>query len=119
MKSVPAILRIRRDIRAYLARQLRRSSLQPPFRAAVSILQESAQLFFCPTQSPKNGAFVDTALLGNLQDGFVFRDAGGTAAVYNDLLNSYDYTLPDGNVLTISSNVYLEESEYTVGKTQE
>lgn len=57
--------------------------------------------------------------LSALQDGFVFRDAGGTAAVYNDLLNSYDYTLPDGNVLTISSNVYLEESEYTVGKTQE
>ena len=39
--------------------------------------------------------------------------------MYNDLLNSYDYTLPDGNVLTISSNVYLEESEYTLGKTQE
>ena len=57
--------------------------------------------------------------LDAMVDGFVFREAGGTAAIYNDLLNSYDYTLPDGKVLTISSNVYLEPSEYTLGKTQE
>lgn len=57
--------------------------------------------------------------LDALQDGFVFREAGGVAAVYNDLQNSFDYTLPDGKTLTISSNVYLEPSEYTLGKTQE
>ena len=57
--------------------------------------------------------------LAALQDDFVFRDAGGTAAVYNDLIDSYDYTLPDGKTITISSNVYLEPSEYTLGKTQE
>lgn len=57
--------------------------------------------------------------LSAMRDDFVFRDAGGVAAVYNDLLNSYDYTLPDGKTVTVSSNVYLEPSEYTLGKTQE
>lgn len=57
--------------------------------------------------------------ISELKDGFVFREAGGVTAVYNDLTSSYDYTLQDGNVVTIISNVYLEPSEYTLGKTQE
>ena len=54
-----------------------------------------------------------------MEDNFVFREAGGTDAYYNDLTDSFDYTLPDGKTVRITANVYLHESEYTLGTTPE
>lgn len=52
------------------------------------------------------------------EEGFVFREAGGVAAVYNDdpeikILNI------DGHELTLTSNVAIVDSEYTLGITGE
>ena len=52
-----------------------------------------------------------------MQEGFIFREAGGSESVYNDL--SYGiYHTPEGDV-DITSNVYIKESEYTLGMTAE
>lgn len=50
-----------------------------------------------------------------LKDGFVFREAGGLEAYYNDSPEITEYTV-DGNKLRITSNLYLKAGEYTVGK---
>lgn len=49
-----------------------------------------------------------------LQDGFVFRDAGGLCARYNDFPAVTRYEV-DGHILSITSNCYLSASEYTLG----
>ena len=49
-----------------------------------------------------------------LQDGFVFRDAGGLCARYNDFPAVQEYEI-DGHKLHITSNCYLSASEYTLG----
>lgn len=55
--------------------------------------------------------------LESMQEGFVFRDAGGTESIYNDLPYGI-YHSPEGDV-NITSNVYIKESEYTLGMTAE
>lgn len=50
--------------------------------------------------------------------GFVFRDAGGTQAVYNDN-PPMDHVVIDGKVLPITANVAILPSEYTLGITGE
>ena len=52
------------------------------------------------------------------QEGFVFRDAGGTMAVYNDDPEIKSMTI-DGHQLQITSNVAILPSEYTLGITGE
>ena len=49
-----------------------------------------------------------------LQDGFVFREAGGLCAKYNDFPATTEYKV-DGHWLQITSNCYLCQSEYTLG----
>ena len=49
-----------------------------------------------------------------LQDGFVFRDAGGLCAKYNDFPEPGEIVV-DGHKLQIISNCYLCASEYTLG----
>ena len=49
------------------------------------------------------------------EDGFTFRDAGGLAAKYND--NIREKRVIEGHEITITDNVCLVPSEYTVGKT--
>lgn len=49
-----------------------------------------------------------------LQDGFIFREAGGLCAKYNDFPSPDKITI-DGHELQIISNCYLCESEYTLG----
>lgn len=49
-----------------------------------------------------------------LKDGFVFRAAGGLCAKYNDFPEP-DHIEIDGHLLTITSNCYLCDSEYTLG----
>lgn len=49
-----------------------------------------------------------------LKDGFVFKEAGGLCAKYNDFPEVTDYDI-DGHTLHIISNCYLCSSEYTLG----
>lgn len=49
-----------------------------------------------------------------LVDGFVFREAGGLMAKYNDFPPE-EYIMRDGHLLHITSNCYLCQSEYTLG----
>lgn len=58
---------------------------------------------------------------GGLQaftEGFVFVEAGGTEALYNDT-PATDKVVIDGNVLQITSNIAILPSEYTLGITGE
>ena len=50
--------------------------------------------------------------------GFVFKEAGGTQAVYNDI-PPMDHVVIDGKVLPITANVAILPSEYTLGITGE
>lgn len=52
-----------------------------------------------------------------LADDFVFRKAGGLAARYNDIPEIESITV-DGRRVPITSNLYLYQSEYTVGTIQ-
>lgn len=56
--------------------------------------------------------------LSAFEEGFVFVDAGGTMAVYNDDPEVKEYTI-DGHTLKITSNVAILPSEYTLGITGE
>jgi hypothetical protein len=50
--------------------------------------------------------------------GFIFREGGGTEAVYNDIPEIKKYTV-EGHEIDITSNVVLRESTYTHGITAE
>ena len=56
--------------------------------------------------------------LSAFEEGFIFRDAGGTQAVYNDDPEIKDMTI-DGHKIRITSNVSILPSEYTLGITGE
>ena len=67
----------------------------------------------------KHGGLV--AFTDNYMDtgvGFVFKEAGGTQAVYNDS-PPMDHVIIDGHVLPITANVAILPSEYTLGITGE
>lgn len=50
--------------------------------------------------------------------GFIFREAGGTEAVYNDVPEITKYTV-EGHEIDITANVVLRDSTYTLGITAE
>lgn len=56
--------------------------------------------------------------LSAFAEDFIFRDAGGTQAVYNDSPEVSEVVI-DGHVLPITSNVAILPSEYTLGITGE
>ena len=67
----------------------------------------------------KGGAELDK--LGGLQafdEGTIFREAGGTEAVYNDSPQMDEVEI-DGHVLPITANIAILPSEYTLGITGE
>lgn len=49
-----------------------------------------------------------------LKVGFVFHDAGGTSARYNDEKNGL-YKCPDGCIIELSRNIYIGNSTYRLG----
>ena len=55
--------------------------------------------------------------LENFTEGFIFKEAGGTESVYNDNVDM-DIRI-DGNMLHISDNLVIRNSEYTLGITAE
>ena len=51
----------------------------------------------------------------NFKEGFIFKEAGGTESVYNDKVDM-DIRV-DGQMLHISDNLVIRDSEYTLGIT--
>lgn len=56
--------------------------------------------------------------LSAFEEGFVFRKAGGTMAVFNDNPEIHEVEI-DGHILPITANVAILPSEYTLGVTGE
>lgn len=56
--------------------------------------------------------------LSAFAEGFVFREAGGTQAVYNDT-PQMDHVEIEGRILPVTANVAILPSEYTLGITGE
>lgn len=54
----------------------------------------------------------------NFQEGFIFRKSAGMEAVYNDT-ELPDPMQIDGHTLEFTPNIYLHDSEYTLGLTME
>lgn len=50
------------------------------------------------------------------KEGFVFKKAGGTESIYNDDPD-IKYIIREGRKINITSNLYIKESEYTLGVT--
>lgn len=59
--------------------------------------------------------------LKRFKEGFVFHQAGGTELVYNDIPYAADKPVitREGRQITITSNVLIKDSEYTLGVTGE
>lgn len=51
------------------------------------------------------------------RNGFIFKESGGITATYNDKSDRVIYK--DGKPIEIKKNIYLEESTYTVGQTDD
>ena len=56
--------------------------------------------------------------LSAFEEGFVFREAGGTQALYNDCPPMESVEI-DGHILPVTANVAITPSEYTLGITGE
>ena len=56
--------------------------------------------------------------LSAFHDGMIFRDAGGTESVYNDIAEPF-YITRDGHRLRVTSNIVIRPSTYTVSTTTE
>ena len=65
----------------------------------------------------KSGA-AELGKLENFREGFVFRKSAGQEAAYNDEWMEEPVEI-DGHRLAISPNIYLSQSEYTLGLTLE
>jgi len=56
--------------------------------------------------------------LSAFKEGFVFKKAGGTESIYNDV-PAIDHIIREGKRIPITSNLYIKDSEYTLGITGE
>ena len=56
--------------------------------------------------------------LSAFKEGFVFKTAGGTESIYNDV-PAIDHIIREGRKIPITSNLYIKDSEYTLGITGE
>lgn len=53
-----------------------------------------------------------------LQEGFIFKEGGGTQTIYNDQMEPIMYEA-EGHTIPIASNVVITDSEYTFGLTSD
>lgn len=53
------------------------------------------------------------------KDGFTFTEAGGTESTYNDIGDGYVVYNYNGKDIYFTSNVYIQDSTYTLGLTQD
>lgn len=80
---------------------------------------ESVHCTIAGVNKKKGGKELDAhGGLAAFEEGFVFKDAGGTMAVYNDDPEIKEVII-DGHILPITSNVSILPSEYTLGITGE
>ena len=56
--------------------------------------------------------------LSAFKEGFVFKKAGGTESIYNDV-PAVDHIVREGREIPITANLYIKDSEYTLGVTGE
>lgn len=78
---------------------------------------ENGKLHITIAGVSKSGA-AEMGSLENFKEGFIFRESAGQEAVYNDEWMDNPIEI-DGHVLPISPNIYLSQSEYTLGLTLE
>ena len=78
---------------------------------------EDGQLHITIAGVNKSKGAEELGSIENFREGFVFRKAGGTESVYNDLID-IDYEI-DGHTVRITDNVVIRDSEYTLGLTEE
>lgn len=64
------------------------------------------------------GGASEMGKLENFKEGFIFRESAGQEACYNDEWMESPIEI-DGHLLSISPNIYLSQSEYTLGLTLE
>lgn len=64
----------------------------------------------------KKKGSVELGTIDKFKEGFIFADAGGIESVYNDdpVITSYEI---EGRTISITSNVVLKDSTYTLGVT--
>lgn len=55
--------------------------------------------------------------ISQFKNGFIFRKSGGVTATYNDTTDKT--IIKNGKPIEIRKNIYLEESTYTVGQTED
>ena len=67
--------------------------------------------------SKRSGA-AELGSIENFQEGFVFREAGGTESIYNDD-PPMDHWMIDSHQIRITSNQVIQESTYTLSLTDE
>lgn len=78
---------------------------------------EDGQLHITIAGVNKKKGAEELGQIENFREGFIFRKAGGTESVYNDLID-IDYQV-DGRTVRITDNVVIRDSEYTLGLTEE
>ena len=78
---------------------------------------QSGKLHITISGVSKGGA-AELGKIENFQEGFIFRKSAGQEAAYNDEWMEEPVEI-DGHMLPISPNIYLSESEYTLGLTLE
>ena len=78
---------------------------------------QNGQLHITISGVSKGGA-AELGKIENFQEGFIFRKSAGQEAAYNDEWMEEPVEI-DGHLLQISPNIYLSESEYTLGLTLE
>ena len=73
----------------------------------------------CAGVNKKKGGkeLVENGGIRAFRNGFIFRNSGGITATYNDNSNKVIYK--NGKPIEIRKNIYLEESTYTVGQTDD
>ena len=65
----------------------------------------------------KSGA-QEMGKLENFREGFVFRESAGMEAFYNDVAMEEPLSI-DGHELIVTPNIYLSQSQYRLGLTQD
>ena len=82
-----------------------------------AMTDENGQMHITIAGVDKRKGAKELASLDNFQEGFIFKDAGGTESIFND---NIDMTIHvDGHDLHITDNVVIRPSTYTLGITAE
>lgn len=79
---------------------------------------EDDQLHITIAGVNKESGAKELGCIENFQEGFIFKESAGMEAVYNDTVLPEPLRI-DGHELEVTPNIYLHDSEYTLGLTME